>query len=135
MVRAVLERSRSRTGRHQELKAAFIVGGGAVKPVKLDPLRAVRIGTTYSRGEAFEMNVDLGKNDFLALVRLNRNSAGRLSGVIVLYDSSGREVLRAVIRKRKIRHSRGDPSLGILVHEIVRTMGLESIITRSQYRD
>ncbi|MCX8195586.1 MAG: hypothetical protein N3F67_00655 [Acidilobaceae archaeon] len=105
-VRLLVEASRSRSGLHAERKIALIVSSdgkvreasGETRPVK--PLYAV--------GEAREVEAEVGEGELAVQVRLVRGPRGRVRGYVAVIDREGRELYRTVLRKRKVRPSRGD---------------------------
>ncbi|BAN89624.1 hypothetical protein [Aeropyrum camini] len=131
MVRVTLERSVSRSGGHQELKIAYIVSPSGVRPLKIGP-GAKPAAKTYARGAAYDVDASLSQGEYLVHIRINRNHMGRIRGEIRVLDHLGREVLRLVLRRRKLRLSGGDPSLAWIAWAALKEAGLEKIVRRSQ---
>ncbi|BAA79114.2 hypothetical protein APE_0202.1 [Aeropyrum pernix K1] len=131
MVRVKLERSVSSSGRHEELKIAYVVSRSGVRPLRIGP-GAKPTKPTYARGSAYEMEVSLSEGEYLVAIRLNRNFLGMLKGEIRVIDWRGREVLRLVLRKRKLRLSEGDPSLAWTAWAALKAAGLDKLVRKSQ---
>jgi hypothetical protein len=93
------------------------------------------IKTTYSRGEAWLYNVNLKPGELAVQVRLVRGLRGRVRGYIAVYDSSGVEVYRVVIRKLKIRPSRGDIGYHWVVERVVEKLGLHKYLKRYKFEE
>ncbi len=129
-VEVVVETTRSRRGgRHISVARAVIVGGAA--PRVLGPGDASRpMRGTYSRGAAGLVSVDLSPGELLVHVTLRRGPSGRVTGEAVVYEHDGRQVLRAVIRKLKVRRSSGDPSYGWAVEEALKALGIDRYIKK-----
>lgn len=126
-----LEKSESKTGKHQELKIAYIVTPGETpKPVRVGP-RASKARPLYSKGTAYLETVDVSKGQLLVSVRLNRNLRGMLTGAVTVYDHNGAEVLRTVIRKRKLRYSQGDRRFAWAVESVLRALGVDKYLRKS----
>jgi len=132
VVKLVIEASRSQSGVHVERKLAFIVSGGGLIEVRGggEPIK-----TTYSRGEAWLYNVNLKPGELAVQVRLVRGLRGRVRGYIAVYDSSGVEVYRVVIRKLKIRPSRGDRGYHWVVERVVEKLGLHKYLKRYKFEE
>ena len=125
-VRLLFESTKSRSGLHAARRLAVRVSGGRVEVVDPAP-RGAR--GTYSRGRAGYATVDPG-GGYLVYVELVRDPRGRVRGRFTVYDSQGEERLVAVLRKRKIRRSRGDPSLAWVVEAAVAALGLSGYVKR-----
>ncbi|MFN4045952.1 MAG: hypothetical protein ACK4H7_01250 [Acidilobaceae archaeon] len=125
-VRLTIEASKSRSGLHAERKLAFIVRGGA----RLEEVRGegVKVKPVYSRGDARSIEVSLSPGDYAVYVRLVRGFRGRVKGYIVVLDSSGSMVYRAVLRKRKVRPSMGDRRYHSMVEKVVEALKLHSYL-------
>ncbi len=108
-VNMLIERTRSRTGKHASYSNAFLVTSeGKVSEARARSRREAR--GTYARGSAVEALLEPpGPGEVLVAVTMRRNLRGRVHGTLVVYDGEAGEVLRAVYRKLKVRRSRGDP--------------------------
>ena len=126
-VKLVVEASRSRRGLHVERRLAFIVSRGELIEVRGggEPVKP-----TYSRGEARLYRVNLKPGELAVQVRLVRGLKGRVKGYIAVYDSSGAEVYRAVVRKLKVRPSRGDRGYHWVVERVVEKLGLAKYLKK-----
>lgn len=125
-VRLVVEASKSRSGLHAERKLAFIVRGGELVEVRGgEPVKPV-----YSRGEARVARVNLRPGELAVQVRLVRNPRGRVKGYIAVFDYRGVEVYRVVVRKRKVRPSRGDTQYHWVVERVVEKLGLSRYLRK-----
>ncbi|MEB2836158.1 MAG: hypothetical protein GSR80_000176 [Desulfurococcales archaeon] len=125
-----MERSVSRTGKHAATRIVVVVRASGRVEVYSRPTRQSVAAKTYSRGYAGAVDVDLGPGDVLVVVRLVRGPSGRVSGAFSVVDSEGREVLRAVYRRLKVRLSRGDPSYSWAVERAAAALGLDKYIRR-----
>lgn len=107
-VNAIVERTKSRSGKHASYAGVFVVyPDGRVEEPKVVSRKPVR--GTYARGQAASVILRPPKEGaVLVLVHMNRNLRGRVRGVMRVVDPEAREVLRVVYRKLKIRRSRGD---------------------------
>lgn len=126
VVKLVVESSRSRSGVHVERKYAFIVRGNEVIEVR----GGTPVKPVYSRGEARVVEVNLKPGEFAVQVRLVRGLKGRVKGYMAVYDGSGVEVYRVVVRKLKIRPSKGDRRYHWVVERVVERMGLNKYLRR-----
>jgi len=124
-----VERTVSRSGLHAATALVVIVRGGGGYEVITRPHKAGDRGT-YARGYAGKVTVSLGPGDFAVHVRLVKTPSGRILGSFTVYNHEGREVLRAVYRRLKIRRSRGDPSYSWVVEEAVKRLGLDRYVRR-----
>jgi len=125
-VRLVVEASKSRSGLHAERKLAFVVRGGELVEVKGgEPVKPV-----YSRGEARVARVNLRPGELAVQVRLVRNPRGRVRGYIAVFDHGGVEVYRVVVRKRKVRPSRGDTQYHWVIERVVEKLGLSRYLRK-----
>jgi len=126
-VKLVVEASRSRSGVHVERKLAFIVSRGELIEVRGG---GELVKPTYSRGEARLYKVNLNPGELAVQIRFVRGLKGRVRGYMVVYDSRGVEVYRVVVRKRKIRPSRGDRSYHWVVERVVERLGLNKYLRK-----
>ncbi len=126
-VKLLVEASKSRSGIHVERKLAFIVRGGELIELRGggEPFKP-----TYSRGEARLYRVNLKPGELAVQVRLVRGLKGRVTGYIAVYDSSGVEVYRAVVRKLKVRPSRGDRGYHWVVERVVEKLSLSRYLKK-----
>ena len=117
----LIESTRSRRGKHLARSVAVILKSDG-RLVTVKPQERSR--GTYSKGEAAYAQIDLEKGDVVVWIKLVRNFMGRVKGVIVVYDDKGREVLRLVYKRFKIRRSRGDPSYWVYVERVLKALKL-----------
>ena len=122
-----VEATKSRTGLHAARSVVVIVGRGEARIIDKPTARS---RGTYSRGLAGEVDVEANPGDHVVWVWLARNPRGRVTGRVRVYSWKGDLLLEAVIRKRKVRRSRGDPSLGWVVETALSALGLSSYIRR-----
>lgn len=125
-VKLVVEASKSRSGVHVERKLAFIVRGGELFEVGGvgEPVKPV-----YCRGEARLYRVRLNPGELAVQVRFVRGLRGRVKGFISVFDSSG-EVYRVVVRRRKVRVSRGDRGFHWVVERVIERLGLQRYLRK-----
>ncbi|MEM0497264.1 MAG: hypothetical protein QXR22_03595 [Acidilobaceae archaeon] len=127
-IKLVIEASKSRSGLHAERKIAFIVGEkgeivearGSGEPVK----------PVYSIGEAKMITVNITPKQLAVQVRLVKGLRDRVKGYIAIYDYMGREVYRVVIRKRKLKPSRGDRRYHKIIESIVEKITLAKYLRK-----
>ncbi len=125
-----VEASKSRSGLHAERKLAFIVDKhGKIK--RLDErLPGQATGKVYRQGYSRKIKVALEPGYYGIQIRLVKNSRGHVKGSIIVYDHNGKELLTAVLRRRKVRLSRGNPEYSWIVERIIEHLGLEGFIRR-----
>ncbi|MEB3779472.1 MAG: hypothetical protein GSR85_04495 [Desulfurococcales archaeon] len=125
----IVEASKSRSGLHAERKLALIVdAGGRVR--RVDERVGAPSDRVYSRGYSRRIKVELKPGEFGVQVRLVKNSRGHVKGAITVYSHKGDIILEAVMRRRKIRLSRGDPSYSWIVERVIEYLGLGDFIRR-----
>ncbi len=122
-LKAVLELTKSRSGKHASRRLAFIITEeGDLRELK-DGSKCIKC-KTYAEGEAREVEVELGRGEYLALVWLVRNLRNHVKGEILLLNSKGDMVFRAVYRRLKLRRTHGDPKYAWMVRVIADRIGL-----------
>jgi len=122
-----LEASKSRSGLHAARMIALLVSRDEARIID------TRVGggkPTYSRGWAGTVEVDVPPGHYLVHGRLVLTPGGRVKGRFWVYDWEGRLVLEAVLRRRKVRRVRGDPSLSWVVEKAVEKLGLARYVRR-----
>jgi len=129
--RLLFENTRSRSGLHAARRIAVRVSSGGVEVV--DPPVAGGRGT-YASGRAGWADVSLAPGEYLVYLALVRDPRGRVSGRITVYDHQGVPVLEAVLRRRKVRRSRGDPGLSWVVEAALNSIGLSRYVRRYNWR-
>ncbi len=128
-VSAWVEASKSRSGLHAARGVVVLVSPtGEARLLDVKPALPGR--GTYTRGWGSPVEVNVPDGWFLVNAWLVLNSRGHVSGIFRVYNSSGDEVLRARLRRRKIRMSRGDPRYGWIVEKAVEALGLSKHVRR-----
>jgi len=102
MVKVYEERSKSRSGIHMLRKTYLVVDMNCSK-LSVAPTSRRSIKTSYSKGEAFEDEIKIPKGYFAVQMVFVRGLKGRVKGEIIIYDSDGNKICRAVYRKLKVR--------------------------------
>ncbi|AEM39388.1 hypothetical protein Pyrfu_1531 [Pyrolobus fumarii 1A] len=119
----VVEKSKSRRGLHAIVRKVFVVSRNG-NVVEVTGPRVGAAEKTYSRGEAYLVKVQPGKDDVVVYVVLVKGLRGRVKGYFEVYDSTGRLVYRAVYRKLKLRYSKGDPNYAWAVKLVVEKLDI-----------
>ncbi len=132
-VKLAVERTASRRGGHVARRIVVVLRSSGRAEVYSEPAKVAGRGT-YARGVYGFVEVDLTPGDVAVSAWLVRGPSGRVSGVFRVVDHNGREVLRAVYRKLKIRRSHGDVSYAWAVEEAVRRLGIERYVRRFNWR-
>jgi hypothetical protein len=101
-VSVYVENSKSRTGKHRRRRLYFVVREGC-RLNELRPSRTVKSTATYADGYAEIHDVVLDQGEFLVHADFRVNLRGHIRGDIVIYDSEGMRICRAVYRKLKVR--------------------------------
>ncbi len=128
VLRFTVEASKSRTGHHAERRLVLVFRGKS-------GIEAVASGDpggskTYSRGRSWTASIELGVGDVVVYVRLNRRGKAFITGWFEVYDHNGRMVFKAVLRRRKVRASMGDPSYARYVEDAIEYLGLGRYVRR-----
>ena len=124
-----VEATKSLSGKHAARKIIILYKSDGSKLLIDKPTNQGERGT-YKRGIAGKVEVIPDDIEYVVEAYLVLNPQGRLKGWFNVYDKNGRSLLYAILRKRKIRRSRGDKSLFWLVEDAVRLLGLENYIRR-----
>lgn len=102
MIKLYVERSKSSSGKHMFRSFYVIIDSSCRKlEVTSKDLRSVK--PVYVDGEAFEHHVEVPKGYFAVQLRFVRGLRGRVKGEVLVFNSDGTMVCRAVYRKLKIR--------------------------------
>lgn len=123
----IVESSKSRSGIHAERKIAFIYSHGKLLEPS-GPTRPVR--PVYAKGSASAISVSLKPGEYAIQLRLVRNARGSVKGRLRIFDSSGREVYSATIRKRKMRPASGDVALHSIAELVVERVTLSKYLRK-----
>ena len=123
-----VEATKSRTGIHAERRLVLVFKPNGV-------VQRIMTGTerdkgTYSKGSAWKVEVSLDPGDVAVYVRLVRGPRGVVTGWFEVYNSQGEQVFRAVLRRRKVRASRGDPSYAGYVEKTLEVLGMDDYVRR-----
>lgn len=132
MIELIVESSKSRSGLHAERKIALIYSGGRL----YEPSGATRpVKPRYARGSASAISVSLRPGEYAVQLRLVRGPRGKVKGYIKIIDSSGKEAYVAVIRKRKMRPSKGDVALHHVAELVVERVTLSKYLRKYKLGD
>ncbi|MEM1983533.1 MAG: hypothetical protein QXZ63_07755 [Sulfolobales archaeon] len=102
MIRLYVERSKSSSGKHM-FRSFYIVINRSCNKLDIKPRASRSVKPLYVKGEAFEHEVDV-PNEYLAVqLKFVRGLGGRVKGEILVFNSSGSVICRAVYRKLKVR--------------------------------
>ncbi|MCX8184206.1 MAG: hypothetical protein RMI56_04925 [Sulfolobales archaeon] len=96
------ERSTSRRGLHVRI-ATYLAVGKDCSRITTRILDKIPVKPTYSKGEAYDVLIEIPPDGFLITLDMRRNPRKRVRGDILVYDSAGAILLRAVYRKLKVR--------------------------------
>lgn len=118
VLRVRVEKSTSRSGLHMRVSTYLVVGRGCVRAVPTQTSKTP-VNPTYAKGEAYEVLLEVAKDDYVVVVDLRRNPQKKVRGDIFVYGWDGSVLLRAVYRKLKIRVVECRVSRG-LAEELVR---------------
>jgi hypothetical protein len=126
-LKLLVESTKSRRGKHLARSIALVVrSNGKIEVPKI----VERAKGTYAKGEAGYVSVKLNRGDVVVWLKLIKNFLNKVSGVIVVYNDEGEEVLRLVYRKLKIRRSKGDPRYWNVVERVLKLLKLEDKIRK-----
>jgi len=132
LVKLLVEATKSRTNLHAARKLAIVFLPSGNYEVYEKP--EIKGKGTYARGVAGYVSLNPPKGSLISHVNLVLNPRRRVSGRIRVYSSEGLLVLEAVLRKRKVRRVRGDPSYRWVIERTLRILGLESHVRRYNWR-
>ncbi len=90
-----------------------MVVDGKCNKLEVVPKNSKAIKPVYVKGEAFEHEVEVPKDYFAVQLKFVRCLRGRVKGEILVFDSNGRLLCRAVYRKLKVR-ALGCRGMGLL---------------------
>ncbi|MCC6022297.1 MAG: hypothetical protein QXH99_01380 [Sulfolobales archaeon] len=102
MLKLRVEKSQSRSGKHA-FRSFYIVMDSKCNKVEVKPKSMKVIKPLYMKGEAYEHEVLIPEGYFAIELRFVKCLRGRVKGEIIVYDSKGGTLCRAVYRKLKIR--------------------------------
>lgn len=107
------EKSKSKTGKHAVRKIPLIIyPNGKIENING---KKIRVKPTYVKGYAYQIHFKPPKEAITAQVNLIKCLGGKVKGEIILYEHSGKLILRAVYRKMKVRKVEGDPAYATYV--------------------
>lgn len=100
--RVRIEKSTSRSGLHMRVSTYFAIRRDCAR-ASSQVIEKTQTSPTYVRGEAYDLVVGIPPEAFLVYLDMRRNPRRRVKGDIVVYDSAGVTLFRAVYRKLKVR--------------------------------
>jgi len=121
------EATRSRSGLHAARRLAVVVGRGGVRVVEDGPMPG---RGRYVVGRASRGVVEAAGDEVIVYFDLRRGPRGQVKGRITVYSPSGAPLLEAVLRRRKVRRSRGNPRYAWAVEAAASVVGLSGYIRR-----
>lgn len=102
MVKVFVERSRSRSGIHACRKFYEVLDVGCGR-LSVQPKSVRSVKPLYSRGEAYEHEIIIPSGYFVIQAYFVRGLRSRVKGELLVFDSKGNLLCRAVYRKLKVR--------------------------------
>lgn len=123
----LVEASKSRRGAHAARKLVIVYPRHGGK--RIITSGATKARPTYSRGHAFRVPVDAGPGDVVVYASLVRGPRGRVKGFFEVYRD-GSMVFRAILKRKKVRASKGDPSYAVYVERALEDLGLKDYVRR-----
>ena len=124
----LVEMTKSKSGLHAKRCIAVVFTGGSAKTV-WKPEKTDDSVKTYKVGVAGWVSLR-ERYDAVVHICLVRGPCGRIRGRLVVYDSMGRPVLEAVLRRRKLRRSRGNPAYSKYIEEAIKIVGLDKHVRK-----
>lgn len=101
-----VERSRSKSDRHKKTTLYIVLNKNCEK-VNYEVVEKVSVAPTYSVGSAEIHKVLVPEDSFVIQASFTLNIKNRVSGEVLILDSDGRLLCRAVYRKLKVRVTHG----------------------------
>lgn len=101
-LRVRVEKSVSRSGLHMRIATYFVVKSDCSRATP-QIIERILIKPTYVKGEAYELLIEVPQESYVVQVDMTRNPRKRVRGNIIIYDTRGNIIARAVYRKLKIR--------------------------------
>ncbi len=105
-----MERSRSRSNLHKRT-SLYVVMNKDCEKVNYSVVEKVGERPTYAVGNAELHRVVIPEDSFAVQASFTLNPQGRVSGEILIFDSDGNLLSKAVYRKLKVRVLQGGNSL------------------------
>lgn len=102
MIKLYVERSKSSSGKHV-FRSLYVVIDGNCRRLEVTPKGLRSVKPVYVDGEAFEHYVEVPKSYFAVQLRFVRGLRGRVKGEVLVFNSDGTLLCRAVYRKLKVR--------------------------------
>ncbi|MEZ0394558.1 MAG: hypothetical protein ABWK00_05920 [Desulfurococcaceae archaeon] len=128
----VIERSRSRTGKHALVSQLLLFsrGTGLSRLPESRILSREAARPTYSRGTSERVRVVARPDDALLYVWLVRNFRGKVKGYITVFSGRGEPIYRARYDDGRLARSFGEPAHAWLVRLAAQALGLAVRETR-----
>ena len=124
----MVEMTKSRRGLHARRCIVVVFEDGSARTI-WKPEERDEKAKTYSIGVAGWVSLPR-RYEAAVHICLVRGPHGRVKGRLVVYDNRGRPVLEAVLRRRKLRRSRGDPSYSRYLEAALKLVGLDRHVRR-----
>ncbi|MEM0505584.1 MAG: hypothetical protein QW267_07020 [Sulfolobales archaeon] len=102
MIKLYVERSKSNSGKHM-FRSFYVVVDDKCRKLEVTPKDLRSVKPVYVNGEAFEHYVEVPKGYFAVQLRFVRGLRGRVKGEVLVFNSDGTMLCRAVYRKLKVR--------------------------------
>ncbi len=124
IVKVFTEKSKSRKGLHQRRRLYFVIDSEC-REVDFKVVRRTSIKPLYAKGEAEEHQITIPRGSYVVQLDFRMNPKGRVVGDVLVYDSEGRCLGRAVYRKLKVRLVEGQSTEVInLIRRVFRRLRL-----------
>ena len=122
-----VEMTRSRSGGHARRCVVVVLERGSARIIGRPEMPGA--SGTYSRGTAGLVRVPEAAEAAVHAC-LVLNTRGHVKGVLTVYDPRRGPVLRAVLRRRKVRRSWGDRAYGWALEAALKALGLDRHVRR-----
>ena len=106
-IKVFTEKSKSRTGLHQRRRLYFVINREC-EEMNFKVVRRSGTKPLYVKGKAEEHQIVISNDSYVIQLDFRMNPRGRVVGDIMVYDSNGRCLGRAVYRKLKVRLVEGE---------------------------
>ncbi len=123
----LVEASKSRKGLHAARRLVIVYSAGEGR--KIITTGGRRAKPTYSRGHAFMAPVEARPGDVVVYASLVRGPRDRVKGFLEVYKD-GSMVFRAVLKRKKVRASKGDSLYAVYVERALEDLGLKDYVRR-----
>ncbi len=102
VVKVINENSKSRSGKHHRI-ISYVVVDTECRPLKYVVKSRSEERPTYVVGRRYVEEIEVPDDALVIQLDFRRGIRGRVNGDVVIYDSKGELIGRAVYRKMKVR--------------------------------